>query len=157
MSIGDNIKKARGRIKQTDLAEMLDVDVSTISRWENDKNIPNGEVLSRIAQALNTSTEFLVGTNQTEPKQSEKQSSHSEQLHKDTDVDFLFTGGVDNNMFVIKDWKADRTYYFPNNEEGRALFLSVLASGMNETSIPVLSNTISGNNNSNNKLGVINH
>lgn len=61
MSIGSNIKKARGRIKQAELAEMLDVDVSTISRWENDKNIPNSKVLKQIADVLKTTTAFLSG------------------------------------------------------------------------------------------------
>ena len=155
MSIGDNIRKARGRIKQTDLAEMLDVDVSTISRWENNKNIPNGEILARIAQVLNTSTEFLLGCSNTAPSQPNEQTSLLDETTTDSDV--FLSGGVDNNMFAIKDWKADRTYYFPNNEEGRALFLSVLASGINGLNTPVLSNTRSGNHNSNNKLGVINN
>ena len=61
MSIGSNIKKARGHIKQSELAEMLNVDVSTISRWENDRNIPNGKILKQIADVLKTTTDYLSG------------------------------------------------------------------------------------------------
>ena len=60
-------------------------------------------------------------------------------------------------MFIINDKKTGRVYYLPNNEDGRSIFLSALASGLNGSSIPVLSNTINGDNNSGNKLGVINH
>ena len=154
MSIGDNIRKARGNIKQSDLAEMLNVDVSTISRWENDKNVPHGEVLSRIARVLKISTEFLLGDNNTESPQGKKHSYSDSQ--KISDLDVIFTGGTSNNMFAIEDKKAGRVYYIPNNEEGRALFLSVLASGLTGANTPVLSNTINGDNNSGNKLGVIN-
>jgi len=60
MTVGNNIKKARGNMKQAELAEILDVDISTVSRWENDKNVPNSKMLKKIADALKTSTNFLL-------------------------------------------------------------------------------------------------
>lgn len=154
MSIGDNIRKARGNIKQSDLAEMLNVDVSTISRWENDKNVPHGEVLSRIARVLKTSTEFLLGDNDTESPQGKKHSySDSKNI---SDAEVIYTGGTSNNMFAIEDKKAGRVYYIPNNEEGRALFLSIFTSGIKGTNTPIMSNTINGDNNNDNQLGIIN-
>ena len=154
MSIGDNIRKARGQIKQADLAEMLKVDVSTVSRWENNKNVPHANVLSEIAKVLNTSTEFLLGTTQTE-EQTQTISTQNNNNHDDANI--LVTGGIANNMFIINDKKADRVYYLPNDEGGRRLFLSILASGINGTNLPVLSNSINGDNNNGNKLGVINN
>lgn len=55
MSIGDNIKRERKkvRVKQSELAEELQTDISTISRWENNKNLPNAETITKIAHKLN--------------------------------------------------------------------------------------------------------
>lgn len=60
MTIGSNIKHARGRIKQSELSEMINVDISTISRWENDKNIPSGKMLQKIADALSVDISCLT-------------------------------------------------------------------------------------------------
>lgn len=156
MSIGDNIRQARGQIKQSELADMLGVDVSTISRWENNKNVPHGSVLSDIARVLNTSTEFLLSTSSSSQQDANNKAS-AQNTNNDTDTDILITEGIANNMFIINDRKSDRVYYLPNNEEGRNLFLTILASGINGTNLPVLSNSINGDNNNGNKLGVINN
>lgn len=60
MGIGENIKKYRGSIKQADLAEKLGVTTTTVSRWENEQNTPNGEMLKKIAEALNTDISCLT-------------------------------------------------------------------------------------------------
>ena len=62
MSIGENIKKARGRIKQSELAEMLNVDVSTVSRWENGDTVPNTETLKLLSNLYNVSINTLLGS-----------------------------------------------------------------------------------------------
>ena len=60
MSIGGNIKKCRGAMKQADFAEKLKVNTATVSRWENDQNIPNGEMLQKIAQVLDIPVDKLL-------------------------------------------------------------------------------------------------
>ena len=65
MSIGENIKKYRGAMKQEDFAEKLGVNTVTISRWENDANIPNGKMLDKIAKILNVDVNQLLEGTQT--------------------------------------------------------------------------------------------
>ena len=63
MTIGDNIKRERKkiRLKQSELAEALETDISTISRWENNKNLPNADSIAKIAQKLNVPVSALYG------------------------------------------------------------------------------------------------
>src|SRR6185436_11356133 len=44
-----------------EIAERLDVGISSINRWENGKTAPKGEVVSQIATVLNVSTDYLLG------------------------------------------------------------------------------------------------
>ena len=60
MTIGENIRKCRGAMKQVDFAEQVGVNTATVSRWENGQNIPNGETLQKIAQVLGVSVEKLM-------------------------------------------------------------------------------------------------
>lgn len=46
---------------QEDLAEAVDVAVLQINRYENDKNEPSAEMLSRLATALGCSADYLLG------------------------------------------------------------------------------------------------
>ena len=63
MSIGSRIKEARERkkIKQVELAGMLDTHPITLSRWERDINTPDGNILKKIAEALGTTSAYLLG------------------------------------------------------------------------------------------------
>ena len=60
MSIGENIRLCRGAMKQSEFADKLGVTVTTVSRWENDQNIPNGEMIQKIANVLGVDTESLL-------------------------------------------------------------------------------------------------
>lgn len=60
MGIGKNIRKYRGAMKQTDFAEKLGVNATTVSRWENDINNPNSEMIQKIANVLNVDIECLL-------------------------------------------------------------------------------------------------
>ena len=48
-------------IKQKDLAESIGVTKATMSKYENDINIPSADILSKMADVLNTSTDYIVG------------------------------------------------------------------------------------------------
>lgn len=48
-------------INQTQLAERINVKVSTISRYLSEQNVPEIEILIRLADCFNCSINFLVG------------------------------------------------------------------------------------------------
>lgn len=62
MSFGDNLKKVRADkdISQGELAKMIDVHATHISRYERNLTSPTIEVARRIADALEVSTDALI-------------------------------------------------------------------------------------------------
>lgn len=60
-SIGDKIRVYRSliRLSQADLASMLFVDQSVISRWERGNRKPSADTIERLAIALQTDIENL--------------------------------------------------------------------------------------------------
>ncbi|MBQ7897482.1 MAG: helix-turn-helix transcriptional regulator [Clostridia bacterium] len=59
----DRIREIRiaKRISQVNLAQQLGVTKQSVSNWENDNIQPSVEMLSRIADALSVSTDYLLG------------------------------------------------------------------------------------------------
>lgn len=79
-TIGERIAYIRdlADLKQKDLAEAIGVTKATMSKYENNINIPNADILCKIAEVLNTSTDFLVGrTNNLKPYSSNEQIEYS--------------------------------------------------------------------------------
>ncbi len=67
MSFGDNLKKIRSDkdISQGDLAKMIDVHATHISRYERNLTSPTIDVAKKIADALEVSTDALIyGSNE---------------------------------------------------------------------------------------------
>lgn len=60
---GDRLARTREirRISQADLAEMVGIGMQQIYRYENGKTEPDGDVVAKIAQALNVSADYLLG------------------------------------------------------------------------------------------------
>ena len=54
------LRQARGW-SQVELARKLNVSKQTISNWENDNIQPSIEMLVRLAQVLNITTDYLLG------------------------------------------------------------------------------------------------
>ena len=48
-------------LSQVQLAEKLGVKKQSVSNWENDNVIPSVEMLERIAEYFNVSTDYLLG------------------------------------------------------------------------------------------------
>jgi repressor LexA len=63
LSFGERIKRARNakKLSQKALADLMNVARSTVSMWENEANIPDAVVLSRLANVLETTTDYLTG------------------------------------------------------------------------------------------------
>ncbi len=66
MSFGEKLKKLRESkdIKQEDLSKMLNVDRSTVGKWENNTSKPDFEKLLKISKYFEVSTDFLLGVEQ---------------------------------------------------------------------------------------------
>lgn len=60
--LGDKIREIRlaKKISQVELAKMLDVTKQSVSNWENENIQPSIEMLSKIADVFNISTDFLL-------------------------------------------------------------------------------------------------
>lgn len=61
--IGSRITKARKEINlnQKELAEKCGITEATLSRYENDLREPKSEIVVRMADALNVTTDYLLG------------------------------------------------------------------------------------------------
>lgn len=62
MDFKDRLKEARTKkgISQSELATLIGVHVTNISRYERGENKPTSEVLSKLADALEVSSDFLM-------------------------------------------------------------------------------------------------
>ena len=82
--MAEKIKNRRNeiRLRQQELADKIGVSVITISRWENPKSgrTPNASMLPKLAEALNTSVEYLMGLGDSEEKPPQPQESQLKQL-----------------------------------------------------------------------------
>lgn len=63
MSFGNNLKKIRQEhdMTQEDLAKRINTSRSNIANYENDKNMPSIEILNKLSEILNCSTDYLLG------------------------------------------------------------------------------------------------
>lgn len=57
-----NIKQKRvdNKITQEQLAEVLDIDRSTVAKWENGSAMPRAKMLSKLAATLNCTVDDLL-------------------------------------------------------------------------------------------------
>ena len=65
--LNDNIKALRvaRNINQVEFAKKLGVTKQCVSNWENDNVIPSIEMLCKIADFFNVSTDYLLGRDNT--------------------------------------------------------------------------------------------
>ena len=54
------LRKEKG-LTQTQLAELLNLDQTAVSKWENGKALPDTQMLVRLAQFFDVSTDYLLG------------------------------------------------------------------------------------------------
>jgi len=62
MEFKDRLKEARAKkgVSQSKLAKIIGVHVTNISRYERGENKPTSDVLTKLANALGTTTDFLM-------------------------------------------------------------------------------------------------
>ena len=54
------ILREERNLKQKELAELAGITEATLSRYENGKREPKGEIISRLAKILNVTTDYLL-------------------------------------------------------------------------------------------------
>ena len=91
--LGDQIKKLRiaKQINQVQLAQHLGVTKQSISNWENNNILPSIDILKKIAQFFNCSTDYLLELDTNKffietTNLSLEQSVHIQQLIKDMEL-----------------------------------------------------------------------
>jgi transcriptional regulator with XRE-family HTH domain len=64
--LAERIAETRKRkgLKQTELAKEIDVSVDSVRRWEQDKRAPRTNELEKIADVLETTVGYLLGSNE---------------------------------------------------------------------------------------------
>jgi transcriptional regulator with XRE-family HTH domain len=65
MGIGERIKELRTakKLTQTDLAKIVGLSYIQVGRYETQKSNPSSDVLQKLAQALGTTTDYLMQGN----------------------------------------------------------------------------------------------
>jgi transcriptional regulator with XRE-family HTH domain len=74
MSFGNNLKKIRQdcNLTQEELAKKIDTSRSNIANYENNKNMPSIDVLSKLSKVLDCSIDYLLGkSNERNPKETD--------------------------------------------------------------------------------------
>ena len=66
--------RLRHKLKQSDLAEILNVDRTTIAKYEAGKHGPSSEVLFAMAEYFGGSTDYLLGFSDEETKKPTEQN-----------------------------------------------------------------------------------
>ncbi|MBR2208972.1 MAG: helix-turn-helix transcriptional regulator [Synergistaceae bacterium] len=60
--MGERIKLLRkGKFSQEELADLLDVHVNTLIKWEHDKGYPTADKLKVLAKTLGTTVAYILG------------------------------------------------------------------------------------------------
>ncbi len=85
-------RKARG-LTQEDLAEKVQTTKGTISNYENNHSSPPNEMLSMLADALDVSTDWLLGRIDDDGRLSEKTVDELLQAKIDDPDDYFFLDG----------------------------------------------------------------
>ena len=126
------LRKANGyRIEQ--FADMVGISKSTLGYYENDKRMPDIEILARIADTLNVNADYLIGrTNTTAQKGkmktvceftglSDNAAEYLAQLVKDKDYEKL---SIINHLFY--ELSEDYDFYSYETQNGEEVASSVL-------------------------------
>lgn len=112
MEFKDIIRQLRRekKLKQSDLAEIFNVDRTAVGKWEQGKNKPNADMLMIIADYFEVSTDYLLGLSEVRDDLSSKvkESPDTDGLsnNKQALVTFAKTVPEDKAAMILKVMKS---------------------------------------------------
>lgn len=107
-SFGVRLKEVRIKqnVKQKELASELDIAISTLSQYENDKRHPNFESLVKISKFFNVSTDYLLGVEDEERVTCITKNIDFIDIHANDKLKLSYNeliGKITNNLVVISE------------------------------------------------------
>ena len=162
MDIKERIKSARKAafLSQSQLAQLLGLSFMTVRRWESGEISPRINEIQQISKALHTPIEYLIGISDnphfaSTDVNSQKIMALAQKLcEEDIDLKEPISAGISDDKITVHDGNSNLTLSFPNNEEGRKTLAFFLKCSQGQAN-SIFANSISGDNNSGNNLGVI--
>ena len=121
MAFADRLKQLRKRkYSQEELAELLNVSVITISRWENGVMEPTAKNVSKLARLLETTAAYLLGdTDDPAPGQTAPTTEQDKEP-----LGYKKSETVNQGMVIFTDTNGAR-YEVPATPEGYAFLKEI--------------------------------
>lgn len=103
MEFKDVIKQLRKekKLKQSDLAEIFNVDRTAVGKWEQGKNKPNADTLLVIADYFGVSTDYLLGKSDVREELPNKKESINDELSNNKKALLTFAETVPENKAAM--------------------------------------------------------
>ena len=134
MELKDKIKNLRkGKFSQEELAALLKVSYVTISRWENGTMTPTMKYISQLAEALHTTSAYLLGeTDDPRPSVSKGEAETKAQAQTEPEQLLIEDKGagykdVSASRGVLEyEFKDGRKIKLPDTSDNRAFFQEIV-------------------------------
>jgi len=134
MELKDKIKNLRkGKFSQEELAALLKVSYVTISRWENGSMTPTMKYIPQLAEALNTTSAYLLGeTDDPRPAASKGEADTKAQAQPEPEQLLIEDKGagykdVSASRGVLEyEFKDGRKIKLPDTSDNRAFFQKIV-------------------------------
>lgn len=134
MPIGDRIRdlRTKQKLSQSELGDKVDTDSTIISRWETNRVRPSQKYIARLAKALDTSTDYLLGETD-DPKPAVGNAATNEPVSNGEDRPYT-QGQINKGMLVYTLSNGERielppiqaSYDFLREMASRAAHVAVL-------------------------------
>lgn len=107
-TLGDRIAESLKTIglTQRELAKKIGVTEVSVSKYINNKRTPNGNIIAKMATALHTTSDYLLGTEKTETFDAEYYKIHRLIAHNASHMSIAQKKELVNALFESDDQKG---------------------------------------------------
>ena len=118
-------------ISQETLAEKIDAHVNTIRRWEQGKQVPDVIDLEKLAEALQTTSAYLLGdSNDPQHATIDNNFTTPEAMNVKDNPSFIREGDLIGSGRVLMYEDKGKRYIFPATQENQAWFRELVTSAI---------------------------